>query len=133
MINAGTAPPLTTALVWSDVPDAMLVRAQAASNCMGGESAKPKKLTNFGIRPALMMRSIGGCLSRDSNFLFLKHMQYGSYNMLTLLFMRLGDNCMFLPGSLGGLKLGVQNVTVYTIYNFFHRPMLSLLGQRAFL
>lgn len=68
-MKAGTAPPWTTALVWSDVPDAMLVRAQAASNCMGGDSTKPRKLTNLGIRPALMIWSIGGCLSLDSNFL----------------------------------------------------------------
>lgn len=134
LINAGTAPPLTTALVCSDVPDAMLVRAQAASNCMGGESTKPKKLTNFGIRPALMMRSIGGCLSRDSNFLFLKHdMQNGSYNARTSVFMWMSDQCMRLPGSLGGLKLSVQIVTVHTTYNFFHRPMLSLIGQKRFL
>lgn len=77
-MNAGTAPPWTTALVWSDVPDAMLVRAQAASNCMGGESARLKKLTNLGIRPALMIRSIGGCLSLDSNFL---HFNSTNHNM----------------------------------------------------
>lgn len=77
-MNAGTAPPWTTALVWSDVPDAMLVRAQAASNCMGGESARLKKFTNLGIRPALMIRSIGGCLSLDSNFL---HFNNTNHNM----------------------------------------------------
>lgn len=69
LMNAGIAPPWTTALVWSDVPDAMLVRAQAASNCIGGESTRLRKPTNLGIRPALIMRSIGGCLSLDSNFL----------------------------------------------------------------
>ena len=31
-MNAGIAPPSTTALVCSDVPEAMLVRAQADSN-----------------------------------------------------------------------------------------------------
>ena len=31
--NMGTAPASTTALVWWDVPEAMLVRAHAASNC----------------------------------------------------------------------------------------------------
>lgn len=68
LMKAGMAPPSTTALVWSDVPDAMLVRAQAASNWIGVDS-KPKKATNLGISPALMMWSMGGCLSRDSNFL----------------------------------------------------------------
>ena len=34
----GTAPSAITTLVWSEVPDAMLVSAQAASNCSGGLS-----------------------------------------------------------------------------------------------
>lgn len=68
-MKAGMAPPSTTAVVWSDVPDAMLVRAQAASNWIGGDWDMPKKPTNRGIRPALMIRSMGGCLSLDSSFL----------------------------------------------------------------
>lgn len=68
-IKAGMAPPSTTAVVWSVVPEAMLVRAQAASNWMGGHSTRPRKLTNLEMRPALMMLSMGGCLSLDSSFL----------------------------------------------------------------
>lgn len=68
-MKAGMAPPSTTAVVWSDVPDAMLVRAQAASNWIGGDWDMPRKPTNLGIRPALMIRSMGGCLSLDSSFL----------------------------------------------------------------
>ena len=43
LTNLGTAPALTTAFVWSLVPEAMLVRAQAASNCSSGL----KKLNHY--------------------------------------------------------------------------------------
>ena len=68
-MNAGIAPPSTTALVCSEVPEAMLVRAQADSNWMGLQSVLPKKDTNFGIKPARIMLSIGGCFSLESSFL----------------------------------------------------------------
>lgn len=74
-MKAGMAPPPTTAAVWSDVPEAMLVKAQEASNWIGGQSFSPRKPTNLEIRPALMIWSMGGCLSRDSSFLHL-----GQYN-----------------------------------------------------
>ena len=47
-INIGTAPASTTVLVWWDEPEAMLVRAHAASNCsfvlrrMGGQSGSER-------------------------------------------------------------------------------------------
>ena len=41
-MNAGIAPSLTTVLVCSGVPDAMFVRAQAASNWMVGLEEKEK-------------------------------------------------------------------------------------------
>ena len=44
----GTAPALTTAFVWSGVPEAMLVRAQAASNCRAGASLWPRNSTSLG-------------------------------------------------------------------------------------
>lgn len=69
LMKAGMAPPSTTAEVCSDVPEAMLVRAQAASNCMGGESDNARKLTNLGIRPAAIMLSIGGFFSLERSFL----------------------------------------------------------------
>lgn len=69
LIKAGIAPPSTTAAVWFEVPEAMLVRAQEASNWIVGHSASPRKATNFGMRPALIIWSMGGCLSRDSSFL----------------------------------------------------------------
>ena len=42
LMKAGTAPPSTTAAVCSELPDAMLVSAQAASNWMGGQSSSAK-------------------------------------------------------------------------------------------
>lgn len=71
-IKAEIAPPSTTAFVWSDVPEAILVSAQAASNWIGLQFAFPKKDTNFGIKPALIIWSIGGCFSRDSSFLCVR-------------------------------------------------------------
>ena len=72
LIKAGMAPPSTTAVVWSEVPDAILVRAQAASNWMGGHSVNARNLTNLGIRPAAMMLSIGGCFSLERSFLYVR-------------------------------------------------------------
>ncbi|KAF3846895.1 hypothetical protein F7725_003973 [Dissostichus mawsoni] len=67
--EGGDAPPSTTAAVCSEVPEAMLVRAQDASNCMGGESTRLRKDTNLGIRPALISWLIGGFFSRERSFL----------------------------------------------------------------
>lgn len=69
LMKAGMAPPSTTAVVWSVVPEAMLVSAQAASNWMGGHWGRARKPTNLWMRPALMMLSMGGCFSRESSFL----------------------------------------------------------------
>lgn len=69
LTKAGIAPPSTTAAVWSEVPEAMLVRAHEASNWIGGQSVSPRKATNLGMSPALIIWSMGGCLSRDSSFL----------------------------------------------------------------
>lgn len=68
-MKAGMAPASTTARVCSEVPEAMLVRAQAASNWMGGQCESDRNLTNVVIRPASTIESIGGCFSLDSNFL----------------------------------------------------------------
>lgn len=70
LMKAGMAPPSTTAVVWSVVPEAMLVRAQAASNWMGGHSDNARKLTNLGMRLAAMMLSIGGCFSLERSLLY---------------------------------------------------------------
>ena len=82
-MNAGIAPPSTTALVCSDVPEAMLVRAQADSNWMGLQSVLPKKDTNFGIKPARIMLSIGGCFSLESSFLWVSKKRNKSWRWLT--------------------------------------------------
>lgn len=71
-MKAGMAPASTTVLVWSEVPEAMFVRAQAASNWMGGHSENERKLTNVVISPASTIELMGGCFSLDSNFLFGK-------------------------------------------------------------
>lgn len=73
LMKAGMPPPSTTALVCFEVPEAMLVRAQAASNWMGGNSNTARKLTNFGMRPAAMMLSIGGCFSLERSFLQIRN------------------------------------------------------------
>ena len=45
----GTAPALTTALVWSEVPLAMLVRAQADSNWSMALSVWPRNSTSLNL------------------------------------------------------------------------------------
>jgi hypothetical protein len=64
--SAGTAPParlkkrLPRAFVWSLVPLATLVSAQAASNCSWGMSLRCRNFTNWGMTPCRMTSSIGG-------------------------------------------------------------------------
>ena len=45
----GTAPASITTLVWSLVPEATFVRAQAASNCSCGRSPRCRNCTKRGI------------------------------------------------------------------------------------
>lgn len=63
------APASTTARVCSEVPEAMLVRAQAASNCRQGWSDDFRNSTSLGMSPTSTISFRGGFLSRDSNFL----------------------------------------------------------------
>lgn len=67
--KAGTAPPAMTDFVWCEVPEAMLVRAHAASNWIGGFSERARKPTSVGMSPAAMMPSTGGLFSLDRNVL----------------------------------------------------------------
>lgn len=92
-MNNGTAPASITIRVCCDVPDAILVRAQAASNYFKSINIKkknecaanrfvigkthtckvvlllfPKNSTNLGTIPAWMTSSIGGFGSRDNSF-----------------------------------------------------------------
>ena len=46
-------PACTTARVWRELPEAMLVRAQAASNCSLWFSWQPRNSTSFGTTPLL--------------------------------------------------------------------------------
>ena len=80
-MNPATAPALTTALVCSDVPEAMLVRAQADSNCKSGLykikvrtvlykhgkdsyfETRLRNSTSLGTTFALMRMSMGGLRS----------------------------------------------------------------------
>lgn len=134
LMKAGMAPPPTTAAVWSDVPEAMLVRAQAASNWIGGESASPRKATNLGIRPALMMWSMGGCLSRDSSFLHLwgetttdkQWMSHHSNCNLTSVYRKTKPAMQVLstlPCSLCSLELQVKVVAVHPTGNLLNCPL----------
>ena len=61
-----TAPISTTCRVCKDVPEAMLVRAHAASNWSMGCSTQPKYLTRLCTRLAFMTSSMGGFRSRDN-------------------------------------------------------------------
>ena len=61
----GTAPTSMTTLVWSEVPEAMLVRAQAASNWRAGLSSLCKNSTKRGTTPASMTCWIGGFFSME--------------------------------------------------------------------
>lgn len=85
-MNAGIAPPSTTALVCSDVLEViMLVKAQADSNWMVLQSVLLKKDTNFGIKLAQIMLSIGGCFSLGSSFL-MAWVSWSWLSKVTLLF-----------------------------------------------
>ena len=84
-MKPATAPALTTALVCSDVPDAILVKAQADSNWRSGLTKKTRvniknlimghwktylvgqlrNSTSLGTTLALMRMSIGGFLSLE--------------------------------------------------------------------
>mmetsp|Transcript_11512 Transcript_11512/g.36585 ORF Transcript_11512/g.36585 Transcript_11512/m.36585 type:complete len:278 (+) Transcript_11512:1553-2386(+) len=63
----GTAPSWMTTRVWSDVPDAMFVSAQAASNWSAGESSFCRNWTSRGTTPASITIWIGGFRSIDSS------------------------------------------------------------------
>mmetsp|Transcript_15658 Transcript_15658/g.27075 ORF Transcript_15658/g.27075 Transcript_15658/m.27075 type:complete len:257 (+) Transcript_15658:2072-2842(+) len=80
--NMGTAPESMTTLVWSEVPDATLVSAQAASNCSCGASLFCRNSTNLGITPCLITSSIGGLRSMDSSFLNFCVASYCSCTLL---------------------------------------------------
>lgn len=56
-----------TLLVWAEVPEAILVSAQAASNCSVGRSARLRQPTSTGRMPVAMSSSMGGFLSDDSS------------------------------------------------------------------
>mmetsp|Transcript_10966 Transcript_10966/g.33395 ORF Transcript_10966/g.33395 Transcript_10966/m.33395 type:complete len:265 (+) Transcript_10966:1114-1908(+) len=56
----GTAPLLMTTSVWSVVPEAMFVSAQAASNCRCEWSLRRRNSTNLGTTPALITSWMGG-------------------------------------------------------------------------
>lgn len=58
-----------TCCVCQDVPEAMFVRAQAASNWRVGSSSIPRKDTKRDSRPASMISFRGGLRSWESNFL----------------------------------------------------------------
>lgn len=70
VMKAGMAPFSTTCCVCQDVPEAMFVRAQAASNCSVGSSSLPRKSTKRASSPASMISFRGGFLSLESSFLW---------------------------------------------------------------
>ena len=66
--NSGTALASTTACVCCDVPEAMFVRAHAASNWREGLSEAFKHPTRTGKMPELIKASMGGFRSDDRSF-----------------------------------------------------------------
>lgn len=65
--NSGIAPADTTLFVCSEVPDAILVSAQAASNCNDGFVSSSKQFTSIGRMPLLIRGSMGGLRSADKS------------------------------------------------------------------
>ena len=61
----GTAPESMTTPVFSEVPDAMLVSAHAASNWSCGNSSRFRNSTKYGTTPARITSSIGGARSME--------------------------------------------------------------------
>lgn len=61
-------PASTTACVCVEVPEAMFVNAQAASNCSEGLSGRLRHPTRIGKIPDLIKSSIGGLRSLESSF-----------------------------------------------------------------
>ena len=53
--------------MFSEVPEAMLVSAHAASNCKSGRSLRMRNSTNLGTTPARITSSIGGIFSMESS------------------------------------------------------------------
>ena len=68
-IKCSTEPASTTAWVWCEEPEAILVSAQAASNCSVGWSSLVRQSTKMGSMLASIIWSIGGFLSLDKSFL----------------------------------------------------------------
>ena len=66
--NSGTAFASTTACVCCEVPEAMFVRAHAASNWRDGLSEAFKHPTRTGRIPELIKASMGGFRSDDRSF-----------------------------------------------------------------
>lgn len=141
LTKARMAPPSTTAAVWAAVPEAMLVRAQEASNWMGGQSARPRKVTNWGISPALIIWSMGGFLSRDSSFLQVSTHGENEWVMVSSNWPLCPETCvfvynyliflLFLPCSLCGLELHLKITTVYSCENLIDGPLSSDLAEEG--
>lgn len=69
VVNEDNLPDSMTIFVCWDVPDAMLVSAQAASNCKVVLSLFFRNSTKRGTIPVWMTSSMGGLGSRESSFL----------------------------------------------------------------
>mmetsp|Transcript_22697 Transcript_22697/g.62659 ORF Transcript_22697/g.62659 Transcript_22697/m.62659 type:complete len:200 (-) Transcript_22697:88-687(-) len=78
----GTAPASITTFVWSEVPEATLVSAHAASNCSCGASGFCRNSTNLGTTCVLMTSSMGGLRSMDNSFLNFWVASYCSWTLL---------------------------------------------------
>ena len=65
-MKMGTAPQSITVLVWWELPDAMFVRAHAASNWRVMLFSHIKKSFKIGTTPVLITSSIGGLFSETT-------------------------------------------------------------------
>lgn len=101
--------PCQTCRVCQAVPEAMLVRAHAASNCSAGSSSIERKATKRVSRPASMISCRGGLRSWESSFLRSQEKPFyislvSSWLSLKLSFSLWTDprsSLTWLPGSLG--------------------------------
>lgn len=81
-----------TCCVCQDVPEAMFVRAQAASNCRVGSSSIDRKETKRDSKPASMISFRGGLRSWESSFLWQGWRKF--YNRSkTLIFLPVTFSC----------------------------------------
>lgn len=110
--NIGTAPWSITTLVFSEVPDAMFVRAQAASNYTNNNSNKQLiNTTSFNYTPPDYLR----IQNQKNNFQCSEKIQTWSWgkSSLTRNSTKRGTTPDWITSSIGGLCSTEQNINTF--------------------